>query len=139
MLLFLYVILLGALALFTAYTRNFQRTIVAIGEQVGSPASASVAPRAQGRRTMALIVCWPLAFGIGLAFVAWWKAVALVVGAFLVLIPVLGAFTPRSFSRHYIERIRADLERRLAQGVSEEPQLREILHCVDRLGDDGPT
>jgi len=131
-----YVILLGALALFTAYTRNFQRTIVAIGERVGSPASASVAPRAQGRRTMALIACWPLAFGIGLIFVAWWKAVALVVGAFLVMVPVLGAFTPRAQSYHYVERIRADLERRLAQGVSDEPQLREVLHCVDHLGDE---
>jgi hypothetical protein len=39
-LLLLYLFLLGALAAFTAYTRNFQRTLVELGSRIGEPASA---------------------------------------------------------------------------------------------------
>lgn len=128
----LYLLLLGALAGLTAYTRNFQRTIVAIGEALDPVAGAAVAPRTQSLRTMALLLGWPVAVGLGMLFVAWWKAVALVVATFLVLVPVIGAFTPRPMSEHYLARIRADLERRLAAGQGVEP-LRRILAHLDQL------
>jgi hypothetical protein len=129
----LYILLLGALALFTAYTRNFQRTIVAIGTGLDSALAAAAAPRVQHLRTLAVLLAWPAAVGLGMLFVAWWKAVALVVGAFLVLVPVLGALTPSAMSAHYVRAIRADLERRLAQGGPDALQLRPLLEHLDRL------
>jgi hypothetical protein len=129
----LYILLLGTLALFTAYTRNFQRTIVAVGAGLDSALAAAAAPRGQLLRTLAMLLAWPAAVGLGMLFVAWWKAVALVVGAFLVLVPVLGALTPRAMSAHYLGAIRADLERRLAQGGSDASRLRPLLEHLDRL------
>jgi hypothetical protein len=129
----LYVLLLGALALFTAYTRNFQRTIVAIGTGLDGSLGAAVASRVQLLRTLAVLLAWPAAVGLGMLFVAWWKAVALVVGAFLLLVPVLGALTPRAMSAHYVQAIRADLERRLARGGADATQLRLVLEHLDRL------
>jgi hypothetical protein len=132
----LYVLLLGALALFTAYTRNFQRTIVGIGRGLDPALAAAVAPRVQHLRTLALLLAWPAAVGLGMLFVAWWKAMALVVGAFLVLVPALGALTPRAMSAHYLQAIRADLERRLTSGGPEATQLRPLLDHLHRL--EGP-
>jgi hypothetical protein len=131
----LYLLLLGALALFTAYTRNFQRTIVALGAELDRGLGASVAPQAQTWRTLAVLLAWPLAAGVALLFVTWWKAVALVVGAFLLLVPVLGALTPRAVSAHYLGRIRADLERRRAAGGADAERLGRILRHLDRLND----
>lgn len=131
--LLLYILLLAVLAPFTAYTRNFQRTIVAIGSRLDSSAAALAAPRSQGWRTAAMMIAWPSALGLGLVFIAWWKAVALVVGAFLVLVPVLGALTPRPLSHHYLERIRADLMERIARGDGETEELRRILDAIDQL------
>jgi hypothetical protein len=93
--LLLYLLLLGALALFTPYTRNFQRTVVELGSRIGESASAGLMPRGQRLRTMTLLAGWPGALGFGMLFVAWWKAVALAVGAFAILVPLLGALTPR--------------------------------------------
>jgi hypothetical protein len=76
---------------------------------------------------------WPVAFGIGLLFIAWWKAVALVVGSFLLLVPVLGSLTPRSMSLHYLRRIRADLEHRIATGEGDREQLRGVRKRLDEL------
>jgi hypothetical protein len=129
----LYILLLGALALFTAYTRNFQRTIVALGAGLDGGLGASVAPRAQTWRTLAVLLAWPAAAGVALLFVSWWKAVTLVVGAFVLLVPVLGALTPRASSAHYVGRIRADLERRRASGGADAEQLGRILRHLDRL------
>ena len=129
----LYVLLLGAIALFTAYTRNFQRTVVALAAALGSTHGPLVTPRAQLLRTVALLLVWPAALGLGMAFVAWWKAMALVVGAFLLLVPALGALTPRAMSAHYLAAIRADLERRLAAGAADGAALREVLARLDRL------
>ena len=129
----LYILLLGALALFTAYTRNFQRTIVGLGRGLDTALAAAAAPRVQLLRTVAVLFAWPAAVGLGMLFVAWWKAVALVVGAFLVLVPVLGALTPRAMSAHYLRAIRADLERRLAAGDADAAQLRPLLEHLDRL------
>ena len=129
----LYILLLGALAVFTAYTRNFQRTIVGLGAGLDSGLAAALAPRVQLLRTLAVLFVWPAAVGLGMLFVAWWKAVALVVGAFLVLVPVLGALTPRAMSAHYLRAIRADLERRLAAGEMDALQLRPLLEQLDRL------
>lgn len=134
MLLLVYLLLLGALAFLTAYTRNFQRTLVALGGSLGGEAGALATPREQGLRTAAIVAGWPLAFGIGLAFVAWWKVVALVLAAFVLLVPLLGTFTPRPSSRHYVDRIRADLARRIAGGGRDVEQLRRISERLDELG-----
>jgi hypothetical protein len=128
----LYLLLLGALALFTAYTRNFQRTLVALDAELDGGLGAGIAPRAQNWRTLAVLLGWPVVAGIAMLFVAWWKAVMLVVGAFLLLVPVLGALTPRAASAHYLGRIRADLERRQAAGGAEAEQLGRILRQLDR-------
>lgn len=129
--LLLYLLLLGALALLTAYTRNFQRTIVTLGSALDQGAGSAVTPRRQLLRTAAVAASWPAAFGIGLLFIAWWKAVALVVGSFLLLVPVLGSLTPRAMSPHYLQRIRTDLEHRIASGEGDREQLRTILERLD--------
>lgn len=133
MLLLIYLLLLGALALLTAYTLNFQRTLVRLDGELGSGTSALLTPREQWVRTATLIIGWPAAFGIGIAFIAWWKVVALVLAAFLLLVPLLGSFTPRPSSRHYLDRIRADLAHRIAAGGRDREQLRAISHRLDEL------
>jgi hypothetical protein len=132
--LLLYLLLLGALALFTAYTRNFQRTIVGLGGELGGETGVLLTPREQWWRTAAIIFGWPLAFAVGLAFVAWWTVVALVLAAFLLLVPLLGSFTPRPASPHYVERIRADLARRIAAGGREAEKLQRVFRQLDDLG-----
>lgn len=131
--LILYLLLLAALAAFTAHTRSFQRTVVMLDEAVGSAAGVAITPRAQGLATAMVLVLWPLALGLGLLFVAWWKAVALVVGAFVLLVPVLGSLTPRPMSEPHLRRIRADLARRIADGGPEAPHLRAVLERLDGL------
>lgn len=128
----LYILVLAALAWFTAYTRNFQRTVVSLGgaDEAGG---ARLMPARQRLRTMAVLAAWPSAIALGLLFVAWWKAVALVVGAFLVLVPLLGSFTPRAGSAPYVRQIRADLARRIADGGRDTLELRQILERLDRL------
>ena len=134
-----YLFLLGALALFTAYTRNFQRTLVELGSRVDEPAAARLMPNGQRLRTMALLAGWPVALGFGMLFVAWWKAVALAVGAFLILVPVLGALTPRPESRHYLDRIRDDLQARIANGGRDVKELARILERLDEISRTPPT
>ena len=129
----LYVLLLGALALFTAYTRNFQRTIVGLGAGLDSGQGAVLAPRVQLLRTLGMLLGWPAALGFGMLFIAWWKAAALVVGAFLLLVPVLGALTPRAMSAHYVQRLRADVARRVAAGAPDAERLRHLLQHLDGL------
>lgn len=131
--LLLYALLLGGVAWLTAYTRNYQRTIVALVAQLDSPLGPLLAPRAQQLRTLALLLAWPAAAGIGMAFFAWWKTIALVVAAFLLLVPALGSLTPRAMSPHYRQAIRADLERRLATGRVDAAELRRILARLERL------
>jgi hypothetical protein len=138
MLLF-YLLLLGALALFTAYTRNFQRTLVELGNRVDESAAAGLIPYGQRLRTVALLAGWPVALGLGMLFVAWWKAVGLVVGAFLILVPVLGALTPRPESRHYIDQIRSDLQARVAHGGRDVKELARILERLDEISQTPPT
>ena len=135
----LYLLLLGALALFTAYTRNFQRTLVALEGEVEAGAGAHLVPQAQRMRTIGLLAGWPIALGLGVLFVTWWKAVALVLGAFALLVPVLGVLTPRPRSDHYVARIRADLRRRVARGGRDAGQLSELLDRLDRIGATGST
>lgn len=132
MLLF-YLLLLGALALFTAYTRNFQRTLVELGSKVDASAAAQLMPHGQRLRTMGLLAGWPIALGLGMLFVAWWKAVALVGGAFVILVPLLGAFTPRPGSQHYVARLRDDLRRRIGEGGRDVEELRRILGRLDEV------
>lgn len=132
MLLF-YLLLLGALALFTAYTRNFQRTIVEFGGRLDEMAAGRLMPRGQRIRTMALLAGWPIAIGLGMLFVAWWKAMALVVGAFALLVPLLGAFTPRPGSHHYVARLREDLRRRIGHGGRDVEELRRLLEQLDEI------
>ena len=130
----LYAAALGALALFTAYTRNFQGTVAGIARRCAADAADVVAPRAQGLRTLALVALWPAALFLGLAFFQWWKAVLLPVVAFTLLVPLLGALlTPRAMSGHYVAAIRADLEQRLACGRGDAERLRGVLRALDRL------
>ena len=137
--LLLYLILLGALALLTAYTRNFQRTVVELGSQLDERAAVRLMPGGQRFRTMAVLAGWPVAVGLGMLFVAWWKAVALVVAAFALLVPLLGAFTPRPGSAHYIARLRDDLRRRIGRGGGDVDGLRQTLTRLDEIsGDPAP-
>ena len=138
MLLF-YVLLLGALALFTAYTRDFQRTLVELGSRLDDAAAAHLMPHGQHLRTMGLLAGWPVAIGLGILFVAWWKAVALGVGAFLILVPLLGALTPRPGSQHYVARLRGDLRRRIGEGGRDVEELRRILGRLDEITGNWPT
>jgi hypothetical protein len=134
--LLLYILLLGALAAFTAYTRNFQSTVIGLGHQIPT-ADASLMPWRQGARTIALVIAWPAAIGLGMVFVAWWKAVMLVVGAFLILVPLTGSFTPRPMSAHYLGRIRADLAKRISRsaknGRRDAAKLQAILEQLEAL------
>jgi hypothetical protein len=136
----LYILVLALLAAFTAYTRNFQSTVIGLGQQIGA-AAAALTPRQQSLRTIALVMAWPAAIGIGMIFVAWWKAVALVVGAFLLLVPVVGSLTPRPMAAHYRDRIRADLARRIAKGAhgQDRAELRAALEQIEALNPRDPT
>jgi hypothetical protein len=129
----LYLLLLGGLALLTAYTRNFQSTIVTLSGYVDEAAAADLVPDAQRLRTMALLTGWLAAVALGVLFIAWWKAIGLVLGTFLLLVPVLGALAPRPQSDHYVARIRADLRRRIAHGGRDAGQLRELLARLDQI------
>ncbi len=141
-LLALYAVALGALALLTAYTRNFQGTVAEIARRTGNAAAIgdAVAPRAQARRTLALVALWPAALLAGLMFLQWWKAVLLIGAAFLLLVPLLGALmTPPAMAEHYLSRIRADLERRLERGEGNAERLRGALRALDRLSPTRPA
>jgi ABC-type transport system involved in cytochrome bd biosynthesis fused ATPase/permease subunit len=81
-----------------------------------------------------VLLVWPAAVGVGVAFFAWWKAIGLVVAAFLLLVPALGALTPRAMSAHYLAAIRADLEQRLAAGSTDAAELRQILARLAHRG-----
>jgi len=59
------------------------------------------------------------------------------VAAFLLLVPVLGSFLPRPMSRHYVDRIRADLEHRVARGGPDAAQTRRVLAHFETLGRQG--
>lgn len=139
MLLIVYLLLLGALALLTAYTGNFQRTIVEFGGRLDPSAAPRLMPRGQRLRTAALLAGWPVAIGLGMSFVAWWKAMALVLGAFLVLVPLLGPLTPRPGSAHYVARLRDDLRRRIARSGRDVEELRRLLNRLDEIARDPPA
>jgi hypothetical protein len=83
------------------------------------------------------VLGWPAALGIGMLFVAWWKAAALVAGAFLLLVPAIGSLMPRPMSTHYLDRIRSDLEQRVARsardGGRDAEQLERILEQIDAI------
>jgi hypothetical protein len=128
-----YLLLLGALALFTAYTRNFQSTIVALSSHFDETAGAHLTPDAQRLRTFGLLAGWPIAVALGVLFIAWWKAIALVLAAFLLLVPVFGTLAPRPESGHYVASIRADLRRRIARGGRDAGQLRELLDRLNQI------
>jgi hypothetical protein len=131
--LLLYLLLLGMLAAFTAYTRHLQSTVK---QQIPGAAGRIATPRQQTLRILALVLGWPAALGLGMLFVAWWKAAALVAAAFLLLVPVLGSLMPRPMSAHHLDRIRADLERRVARGAGgarDAGQLERILEQIEAI------
>ena len=135
--LLLYILLLGLLAAFTAYGRHLQSTVITLEQQIPGAAGIIATPRQQALRTLGLVLGWPAVLGIGMLFVAWWKAAALVAGAFLLLVPLIGSFMPRPMSAHYVDRIRADLEQRMARcakdGGRDAPQLERILAQIDAI------
>jgi hypothetical protein len=135
--LLLYLLLLGLLAMLTAYTRNVQSTLITLGQQIAAP-GALPTPRRQALRTMVLVLAWPAAMGFGMLFIAWWKAAALMVAAFLLLVPAIGSFLPRPMSVYYLDQIRSDLEQRVARGGPDAAQLRRILAQSDALSRRGP-
>lgn len=134
--LLLYILLLGLLAALTAYTRNFQGSLIKLGQQVVAT-GALPTPRWQTLRTIGLVLGWPAVLGLGMLFVAWWKVAALVAGAFLLLVPVIGSFLPRPMSAHYLDRIRSDLAQRVARGATDggrdAVRLTRILQQLDAL------
>jgi len=128
-----FILAVAALAMATAYTRNFQRTIVELQTELGESAFAGLTPRAQWLRTGLVAAGWPVLMGAGILFVAWWKAVALVVGGFLLLVPLLGSFTPRAGAPHYIEAIQRDLARRIGSGGKDAAALRRLGAALEAL------
>jgi hypothetical protein len=139
--LLLYILLLGLLAALTAYARHLQSTVITLEQQIPGAAGTIATPRQQTLRTLSLVLGWPAALGIGMLFIAWWKAAALVAGAFLLLVPVIGSFMPRPMSAHYLDRIRSDLEQRVAQSAKDgrdAPQLERILAQIDQLTREHP-
>jgi ABC-type transport system involved in cytochrome bd biosynthesis fused ATPase/permease subunit len=130
MTLVLYLGLLALLALLTAYTRNYQRTVVDLDQSLD--AGGRLIPPMQPIRTMLVAGLWPLALLIGLAFIAWWKAVVLVVGSFVLLTPVLGSFTPRPMSRHFLNRVEDHLRRRIAEHPAERADLERLARQLER-------
>jgi hypothetical protein len=140
--LLLYVLLLGALAAFTAYARHLQSTVITLEQRIPGASGRIATPGQQTLRTLTLVLGWPAALGIGMLFIAWWKAAALVAGAFLLLVPVIGSLMPRPMSAHYLEQIRSDLEQRVAQGARDRgrdtQRLERILAQLDALGRRAP-
>lgn len=130
MVLVLFLGLLVLLALLTAYTRNYQRTVVDLDQALGS--GGRIVPRLQVARTIAVAMAWPLGLVIGLMFIAWWKVVALVLASFVLLVPVMGSLTPRPSSRHFVARIRGDLWRRIARGDPDPAELDRLASELDR-------
>lgn len=137
MLLALYLGLLALIALLTAYTRNYQRTVVELDQEL--QADGRLVSPLQVVRTLLIVILWPAAFVFGLLFVAWWKAVALVVGAFLVLTPVMGSFTPRPRSEHFLKRVRDDVERRIAEEPGDPVELRRLAQGLAEKLDAPPS
>lgn len=137
MLLVLYLGLLALLALLTAYTRNYQRTIVELDQAL--QAAGRLVPPLQVLRTILIVTLWPAAFILGVLFVAWWKAVVLVVGSFLLLTPVMGSFTPRPMSPHFLRRLRGDVERRIADGPGDPVELRRIADRIAEMLEAPPS
>ena len=135
--LLLYILLLGMLAAFTAYVRHLQSTVITLEQQIPGAAGILATPRQQALCTLGLVLGWPAVLGIGMLFVAWWKAAALVAGAFLLLVPAIGSLMPRPMSAHYVERIRSDLAQRVARcvrdGGRDAPQLKRILEQLDAI------
>jgi hypothetical protein len=135
--LLLYILLLGMLAAFTAYARHLQSTVITLEQQIPGAAGRIATPGQQTLRTLTLVLGWPAALGIGMLFIAWWKAAALVAGAFLLLVPVIGSLMPRPMSAYYLDRIRSDLEQRVAQGARDgsrdAPQLERILEQLEAI------
>lgn len=127
MVLVLYLGLLALLALLTAYTRNYQRTVVELDRALD--AGGRLTSPMQTLRTVVVATAWPGAILVGLGFVGWWKAVALVVGAFALLTPLLGSFTPRPGSDHFLDRLEAELRRRMER---EPPAERAELERIAR-------
>jgi hypothetical protein len=139
--LLLYILLLGLLAALTAYARHLQSTLITLEQQIPGAAGRVATPRQQTLWTLGLVLGWPAALGIGMLFIAWWKAAALVAGAFLLLVPVIGSLMPRPMSAHYLDRIRSDLEQRAAQGARDRrdaERLRRIIEQLDQLTRDRP-
>jgi hypothetical protein len=131
MVLTLYLGLLALLALFTAYTRNYQRTAVELDQSLG--AGGRLIPPAQTVRTMLVVGLWPLSLLLGLAFIAWWKAVGLVVGSYVLLTPVLGSFTPRPMSAHFLVGLQGYLDWRRAAAPEDRAELERISGELARL------
>ena len=81
---------------------------------------------------MALVAAWPIAIGLGMLFVTWWRRWRWW-WAFALLVPLLGALTPRPESRHYVVRIGEDLRGRIARGGRDAEELRRLLERLDRI------
>jgi hypothetical protein len=131
--LLLYILLLGALAAFTAYARHLQSTVITLEQQIPGASGRIATPGQQTLRTLTLVLGWPAALGIGMLFIAWWKAAALVAGAFLLLVPVAGSFMPRPMSAHHLDRIRSDLERRVDRCARDGPDRRQLERILGQI------
>jgi hypothetical protein len=72
---------------------------------------------------------------IGMLCVAWWKAAAPAVDAFLILAPRPGAFTPRPESRHHVARSGTTC----AGGHDDLRESSRIRPRLDEVGESPPT
>jgi hypothetical protein len=136
--LLLYILLLGALAAFTAYARHLQSTVITLEQQIPGASGRIATPGQQTLRTLTLVLGWPAALGVGMLLIAWWKAAALVAGAFLLLVPVAGSLMPRPMSAHHLDRIRSDLERRVARSGKDGRDTERLRHILGQIASISP-
>ena len=112
-----------ALLAFGAYTRNVQLTTLGLGKAIGAAESPNstglqdaITPKWQTRNNIIVLVLLAL-FGIQ-AFVAlaWYLAIASILAAFFVGIPVVArTVVPRPMSKFFIGKLKSDLAERKAE------------------------
>lgn len=125
-----YLALVAALALATAYTRNYQATVSALAERVEPWARGEVTPPWQSARTLAVALAWLLTIALGILFLQWWKVALLAGGGLLLLVPLFGSLTPRPLSAHYLDRLHADVEHRLARRRGDAAALQSVKRAI---------
>ena len=133
-------------ALFSAYTKNMQQTMLRLGRMLfdnGNPPGTGVqdalTPNWQTRNNIIMIVGLGVFAIVCFYFLVWYFAIALFLLTFFVLIPVVSVLLmPRPLSWHYIRKIQADLQRRQKEygEIGDAPRAQattELLGRIDKM------